>query len=216
MNKKFKKKINLLKLQLTTAIFLLIVLLISGFFIFSPISLRQVAKALVNPSYYQKQNNDQLLPAEWNNLPDDFLDKQDPAGDTMAGPLTVPSIITGSCTGCGSSGSTIEDTNGNNLRMVCGESSPANWEQYEESGVPQLDDLTTYVSTAAAGFSTVVKYIAALDGTAGMWRTTGGSSIYEHSNTGFRVYVDDYNPEVMTPTQALTWSWKILWCAVGY
>lgn len=79
------KKIKFFKLQLTTAIFLLITAIISGIFIFSPISLEQVALAL-NPSDYNKPIDGQLTANDWNQLDDDFVAK---SGDTMSGGLIL-------------------------------------------------------------------------------------------------------------------------------
>jgi len=215
MNRQNKKKIFILKAQLTSAIFLLVIALISGFFIFGP-ELTEIAKALTGN--YSKATGEQLTVSDWNNLDDDFLDKQNPAGDSMAGPLTLPGDPTTNMQAATKQyvDGKITDTSGHNLRMVCGESSPANWEQYVEYGIPQPDELTTYIDTSSAGFTNVVAYISALKGTAGIWRTTGGDAIYEQSATGFRVYVDDYNPTEMTPAQALTWGWRVQWCGVGY
>jgi hypothetical protein len=77
------KKIKLLKFQLSTAILLLVVILISGFFIFGP-ELTEFARAL-SPNY-SKVVGDNLDVGDWNNLPSDFVAK---SGDTMSGPLTL-------------------------------------------------------------------------------------------------------------------------------
>ncbi len=74
------------KAQLTAAIFLLLAIIISGFFIFSSFSLRQVALALTGN--YSKSPSDSLDSTDWNNLPNDFLDK---SGDTMTGQLNMSS-----------------------------------------------------------------------------------------------------------------------------
>lgn len=81
-----------LKIHLSLAILILIAVLISGFFIFSPVSIQQIAQA-VNGDY-NKPADGQLTAADWNLLDEDFLDKQDPAGDSMAGPLTLPGLPT--------------------------------------------------------------------------------------------------------------------------
>ena len=101
-NKNFK--IKKLRLQLSVAIILLIAVLISGFFVFSPVSWQQAALA-VTGNYSKVSGTDQLTVGDWNNLPSDFLDK---SGDTMNGDLTVPNLtVTGSCTGCGGGGDTF-------------------------------------------------------------------------------------------------------------
>ena len=84
MHVKRSKKNLFLKIQLTSAIFILITTLISGFFIFGP-NLTNIAKALTGN--YSKATGQQLATTDWNNLDDDFVAK---SGDTMTGPLNLP------------------------------------------------------------------------------------------------------------------------------
>jgi len=91
LNKNFDnniKKIKKLKMQLTFTIFLLLIILVIGIFIFLPVSWQKIAIALTG-NYSKVSGTDQLTVSDWNNLPNDFLDKQSSSGDTMAGPLTL-------------------------------------------------------------------------------------------------------------------------------
>lgn len=70
---KNNKKIKFLKLQLSAAFILLVVVLVSGVFVFTPASWQQVAQALSGS--YNKNSSDQLNNTDWNNLLVDFLSK---------------------------------------------------------------------------------------------------------------------------------------------
>jgi len=66
--------------------FFVFVIAIFAIYVFSPISLSNIAKAL--DGNYLKNIGDQLTIDDWNGLKNDFLDK---SGDTMSGDLTLPS-----------------------------------------------------------------------------------------------------------------------------
>jgi len=110
------KKIKFLKFQLATAIFVLLIMLISGFFILGP-ELSQVAKAVLGDYNRTVSGDDQITVANWDQLDEDFLDKQNPAGDSMAGNLTVPSMtvlndlgVNGNITSSQTQGTDSDDT----------------------------------------------------------------------------------------------------------
>jgi hypothetical protein len=65
-------KLQKLHFQLSLAFILLFSVLISGIFIFSPISLTQVAQAL-DPANYNKTTGASLTATDWNRLDDDFM-----------------------------------------------------------------------------------------------------------------------------------------------
>lgn len=214
MSIKKTKKLTFLKFQLGSAILTLTVLLISGFFIFGP-SLEQVARAVTGN--YSKTTGDSLDITDWNNLDNDFVDKN---GDTMTGPLTLPADPTldmqaatkqyvDNNVGGGVVVSDIKNTLGTELRMVCGETTPADWTLYD------IDVLRVDINTSAAGFTATPSYFVSIYGTAGHWRTMGINSLYFSSPTGFTIFVFDLNSADITPAQALTWGWYIKWCGVG-
>lgn len=59
-------------------------------FVFAPVSFKNLALALTGDYSKDGTTNNQLDYNDWNNLVDDFLDKESTAGDSMAGPLTLP------------------------------------------------------------------------------------------------------------------------------
>lgn len=66
------------------------------------------------------------------------------------------------------------------------------------------------VNTAACGFTTTPRYITSIGGSYGHWRTTGATSIYQSTATGFRVYI--YNDlGTLTPAYANSNGWNITW-----
>jgi hypothetical protein len=217
-----KRKIKLLTIQLASAVFTLIVVLVSGFFIFGP-DFVDVVKAVTGN--YNKATGNQLTIADWNNLDNDFLDKQNPAGDTMAGPLNmnnqrITNLAEPSGAGDAATRQYVLDTlndfsftniNGNPMKVVCGQTTPGstNWQQ--TTGVNDVVWLD--VDTTAAGFTGSVPpmYFTNLSGNTQLFRTYGVTSVYTPTNTTFRVYVV-YAPGVLTPAQANTWGWHLKWC----
>lgn len=80
------KKINRLKLQIAATIFLLLLIISSCFFVFSPVSLRQLAFALQGNYDRVSPAGDQLNMTDWNYLDEDFVWRE---GDTMTGSLNM-------------------------------------------------------------------------------------------------------------------------------
>jgi hypothetical protein len=70
------------------------------------------------------------------------------------------------------------------------------------------------VDTSLAGFKTTPIYITSLGGMSGHWRTTGATSIYLPTPTGFRVYIRLSDGESLTPALANQLGWHINWIAV--
>jgi hypothetical protein len=70
------------------------------------------------------------------------------------------------------------------------------------------------VNTSSAGFSGTPLYFTSLGGNSSHWATTGATSIYQPTPTGFRVYVrwDDGAP--LTPAQANQFQWHINWLGI--
>ncbi|WP_323395268.1 M57 family metalloprotease [Myxococcus guangdongensis] len=78
------------------------------------------------------------------------------------------------------------------------------WQQYDANGI-YLD-----VNTSGCGFGSTPLYFTSLGGNSSHWTTTGATSIYSPTATGFRVYV--FLPGVTT-TQANSWGWHLNWQA---
>ena len=83
------------------------------------------------------------------------------------------------------------------------------WQQY-----PSGDGVFVNVDTSSAGFTTTPIYITSLGGRSDHWFTTGATSIYVPTATGFRVYVRYANGGSLTPAIANQNGWHINWIAV--
>jgi hypothetical protein len=82
------------------------------------------------------------------------------------------------------------------------------WKQYGTT----THGIYVDVDTREARFTGNVIYTASLAGTSHHWATTGGSCVYDATDTGFRVYVK-YDGAV-TPKTANGWKWHINWIGV--
>ena len=69
------------------------------------------------------------------------------------------------------------------------------------------------VDTSAASFRSTPHYVASLAGKTHHWLTTGGSCVYNPTDTGFRIYVRyfDSSDENITPEFANEAGWHISW-----
>jgi len=212
------------KIRKPTAILLLVGIMIASGFILSPLSWQKIAKAVTGD--YTKSTGDSLGVSDWNNLVNDFLDK---SGDSMSGNLNMNSnTITGVADPTGptdvvnqqtmqaaiSSGSTrIEDTDGDKLRMVCGDGPVGGWSDHGPNSVQ------TVIDTSAAGFTTDdIKYVVSLDG-ANAGVTTGTDTIYNATANSFELHISyhgwNFTVPGITGAQANTWGWQVHWCGIG-
>ena len=93
---------------------------------------------------------------------------------------------------------------------ACGQTTPGstNWIQYSNPAGLYVD-----VDTSAAGFTSTPIYITSLGGWGSHWYTTGGTSVYSPTATGFRVYVY-FMSGAITPETANSgnYGWHINWC----
>jgi hypothetical protein len=78
------------------------------------------------------------------------------------------------------------------------------WQQYGADGI-YLD-----VNTSGCGFASTPLYLTSIGGASGHWQSTGATSIYLPSPTGFRVYIS--YPGI-TPTLANQYGWHLNWQA---
>lgn len=81
------------------------------------------------------------------------------------------------------------------------------WQVYDANSL-YLD-----VNTASCGFTATPRYFASLGGDSFNWDTTGASSIYSPTPTGFRVYVR--YPAPITPAFANANGWHLNWHATA-
>ena len=182
-------------------------------------------------AFTMKAVNQGLSPAEWNALPEDFVDK---AGDTMGGNLSlggnralnipaIPSADTdavnrqwvedeiASVFGAATGGE-ARSISGAHLRIYCA-STPltTTWSPYPSTSAG--DYISTYVNTGAAGFAGpgIPYYFTALRGGGEPWRTTGPDAIVNATTADFMVVLRT----ALTAAQAEAFGWRIDWCGVG-
>jgi hypothetical protein len=227
-----------LNTKILASVFLLFCIIILAV-VFTVPSFNKFAEAL--SGNYSKTTGNQLTVTEWNNLPSDFLARSGGVSSAMQGDLDMGGH---GITNIGSMGSDlnmgthkitnlgtptanndaatkqyvdnyggIKDVSGVQMKIVCGESSSANWQNYADP-----DAVFTNVDTRVAGaavFTTAPMYFTSILCTSGCWRSNGAQAIYNASPTGFTVYVQDYNPEIMDRILAQSWNWRIRWCGIG-
>jgi hypothetical protein len=83
------------------------------------------------------------------------------------------------------------------------------WQQF-----PGGEGIFLNVDTRSAEFKTTPVYITSLGGNNHHWWTTGATSIYAPTSTGFTVYVRWVNGGPLTPAMANEYGWHINWIAV--
>ena len=96
------------------------------------------------------------------------------------------------------------------IKIASGSTTPGstNWQVYGATGL-YLD-----VDTSAGKFTTAPKYITSIGGVSSHWATTGATSVYNVTPTGFRVYVRFSDGSAITPAQANSFQWHINWVGV--
>ena len=82
------------------------------------------------------------------------------------------------------------------------------WQVYNPNGI-MVD-----VDTRAAGFTQTPVYVVSLGGNSQHWSTTGGTSVYNASNAGFRIYVRWWNDTPLVPATANANQWHIEWIGI--
>ena len=89
------------------------------------------------------------------------------------------------------------------------------WQPYFlGGGLTAGEGIFVDVDTSSAGFKTTPMYITSLGGTGYHWGTTGATSIYTPTPTGFRVYIRFPDGSSLTPAFANQYGWHINWIAV--
>ena len=229
MKNKFSQKYRLLKTQMTIALFLLLVVLVSGFFILGP-ELTKIAKAL-DPNNYDKVVGESLTMDNWNNLDNDFIAK---SGDTMSGVLNMGSQR---ITNLGASGgsldavnkgemdtaisaamggaivSDIKDMTGGDLKMICGQTDIFDWDyRFANMDIASVD-----VDFNSVGFTGTPFVMTSLVGTTQHFDSRGVTSLYGLSSTGLTVHVRYIGSELnfYNNQRAVDWGWYVQWCAIG-
>jgi hypothetical protein len=95
------------------------------------------------------------------------------------------------------------------VRIASGQTTPGatNWQPYTGS----TPGIVLDVDTTSGKFTATPAYTTSLGGDTSHWATTGATSIYLPTATGFRVYVRYDNGGPITPAQANTMKWHINW-----
>jgi hypothetical protein len=89
------------------------------------------------------------------------------------------------------------------------------WQQYFDPGAGLFEQgVFVDVDTSSGGFTTTPIYITSIGGSSSHWGTTGATSIYTPTPTGFRVYVRFSTGQPITPALANQLGWHINWIAV--
>lgn len=83
-----------------------------------------------------------------------------------------------------------------------------NWLVYSPTGI------VVSVDTTIAGFTKTPVYVTSLHGSGGHWATTGGTSVYVPTPTGFSIYVKWSDNSALTPLSANQNQWHIQWIGV--
>ena len=96
-------------------------------------------------------------------------------------------------------------------KFTAGQTAPATtmWQDY-----PNGTGVFVDVDTRSGNFSSTPVYLASLGGKSHHWATTGGSSIYSASPTGFRIYVRWADGKPMSKDDAYAHGWFINWMGI--
>jgi len=86
-----------------------------------------------------------------------------------------------------------------------------NWLDYAASSIKSIH---TAVDTSHCGFKNTPIYVTSLGGASNHWTTTGASSIYSPTSSGFHTYVRKVGLGI-TPAYAQQRNWHVNWVAAG-
>ena len=100
------------------------------------------------------------------------------------------------------------------VRMASGRTAPGstNWQPYTGTTPGVFVD----VDTTSGGFVKTPVYITSIGGAGNHWATTGATSIYSPTPTGFRIYVRWVNGAALSPADANQYQWHINWIGMEY
>lgn len=95
-------------------------------------------------------------------------------------------------------------------RIASGRTIPGNtaWQVYSPTGI------FVNVDTTPAHLTGTPVYVTSLGGGSSHWATTGGTSVYLPTATGFRIYVKWSDNSPLTPATANGLQWHINWIAM--
>jgi hypothetical protein len=96
-------------------------------------------------------------------------------------------------------------------RIASGRTTPGStaWQQYTGGAGVFVD-----INTTAAKLTGTPVYVTSIGGNSSHWATTGATSVYLATATGFRVYVRWADGAPLTPATANGFQWHINWIAM--
>lgn len=99
-------------------------------------------------------------------------------------------------------------------RIASGRTPPGStaWQQYVSSD-GAFNGVFVDVDTRAAKLTGAPVYVTSIGGRSHHWSTTGATSIYRPSATGFRVHVRWSDGNALNPATANSFEWHINWIA---
>jgi len=103
----------------------------------------------------------------------------------------------------------VTSVDGSGNRVCSGVSPAEDWAVYSTNWL-QMD-----IDTTACGFTGVPSYFTTLNGTSSHWVTTGITSIYNPTETTFRVYLRSTTETSISQATAVTRGYTVNWMAVG-
>lgn len=231
MKSDFKKENNLSELKLSLLLFFGFISVLIIVFLLLPFSWKNAAFALTDPLRYQKGDGDNLTSDDWNNLPNDFLDKD---GDTMSGDLNMGTnrimnladpvedgdavnlSTLNAATGAGGAANISDGTN--NLFVYCGRTLPGatNWIQGVLGKYVDID-----ISAANFTEGSMPYIFTSIGGLGQEWISRGATSI-SATNPASLNNMDDIFRIYILDDSGVPWDtfiargWYINWCAYGW
>jgi hypothetical protein len=99
-----------------------------------------------------------------------------------------------------------------NSHICSGRTIPGNtlWQTYAGGKGIYVD-----IDTTTCNFSSIPVYITSIGGNGNHWGTTGATSVYLATKTGFRIYVRWVDYSTITPASANQLHWHINWIAMA-
>jgi hypothetical protein len=97
------------------------------------------------------------------------------------------------------------------FRIASGKTVPGAtaWQVYAPGAI------TLHVDTSSGRFRDTPAYITSIGGDNLHWATTGATSIYSATPTGFQIFIKFSDGSALTPQNANLWKWHINWIALG-
>lgn len=231
--------ISKINLKLSACIFILAIIVIGSLANF-PV-LNKIASAL-DANNYNKPTGGQLTVDDWNRLDEDFLARN--GGNSMAVDLNMGNhritnltdpqndneavtrgAMNTAISNAVSGASSISNTNGNSLKMVCG-STPLTLSNTTQYGALSRSHIRVSFNTGTT-FASVPVYFASLQGSYS-FLSYGAENVYPVGSNQLALQITFLGENrdgqltgtgaqgtYLDPQQAVNWGWALNWCAIG-